>query len=355
KLVFPFSKYCVTGTPSVVAPELARAWREETVLDFRRSDVFSVGVCMYRMLRPDSGDIDNGTGLEGKGPSERIEGRFGQQAWPLPLFPENKGGCPYEVSQLCRGLLQADPALRQDASEGLSLASWFVSRLEGADKRGVEGVPAPTGNGAGSGSMGPTTPGCGTTEGKSGAGGSCGRGSVGGAYERLASMSNPERESVVAIPVDGHHNARVGGGGSPPARSTSANQECRGDRTPPPEGAGDRSRRERDAAGRAASDAGAAAAGRSVSDEARRLGEPDELVRSDRISHMRDFFASAAPEDLFEALDTKAWDVAAACADFDDSASGKGRGENGKPVEVASTPASRVTLWFDGVAEELKG
>lgn len=29
--------------------------------------VFSVGVCMYRMLRPDSVYIDNGTGLEGKG------------------------------------------------------------------------------------------------------------------------------------------------------------------------------------------------------------------------------------------------------------------------------------------------
>lgn len=38
-LVFPFSDYFVAGTPSCVAPELARAWRERTVLDFRRSDV----------------------------------------------------------------------------------------------------------------------------------------------------------------------------------------------------------------------------------------------------------------------------------------------------------------------------
>ena len=39
KLLLPFSKYCVTGTPSILAPELARAWREEKDLDFRRSDV----------------------------------------------------------------------------------------------------------------------------------------------------------------------------------------------------------------------------------------------------------------------------------------------------------------------------
>lgn len=38
-LVFPFNPYCVAGTPSCVAPELAQAWREKTVLDFRRSDV----------------------------------------------------------------------------------------------------------------------------------------------------------------------------------------------------------------------------------------------------------------------------------------------------------------------------
>lgn len=38
-LVFPFSDYFVAGTPSIVAPELARAWREKTELDFRRSDV----------------------------------------------------------------------------------------------------------------------------------------------------------------------------------------------------------------------------------------------------------------------------------------------------------------------------
>lgn len=39
RLLVPFSKYCVAGTPSIVAPELARAWREEKDLDFRRSDV----------------------------------------------------------------------------------------------------------------------------------------------------------------------------------------------------------------------------------------------------------------------------------------------------------------------------
>ncbi len=130
KLVFPYSNYLGTGAPAFVAPELARAWREKSVLDFRHSDVgpcvlllvwvaiaprvlcmyhiligvatfhekatesmnfdcssvsracsplfllacqvFSVGLCMYRMLRPDSVDIDNGTGLEGKGKFRRI-------------------------------------------------------------------------------------------------------------------------------------------------------------------------------------------------------------------------------------------------------------------------------------------
>lgn len=39
-----------------------------------------------------------------------------------------------QVSALCRGLLHADPSQRQEASEGRSLASWFVSRLEAADR-----------------------------------------------------------------------------------------------------------------------------------------------------------------------------------------------------------------------------
>lgn len=39
ELVFPFSDYFVAGTPKYVAPELAKAWQERTVLDFRRSDV----------------------------------------------------------------------------------------------------------------------------------------------------------------------------------------------------------------------------------------------------------------------------------------------------------------------------
>lgn len=84
---------------------------------------------------------------------------------------------------------------------------------------------------------------------------------------------------------------------------------------------------------------------------------------------MRDFFASAAPDDLFRALDTKGWDVAAACAVFDDGKSGEGGGlaggkstfslkgtcVPGKPEERASTQGPGLKLWFDGVAEELKG
>lgn len=80
---------------------------------------------------------------------------------------------------------------------------------------------------------------------------------------------------------------------------------------------------------------------------------------------MRDFFTSAAPDDLFRALDTKGWDVAAACAVFDDGTSGEGGGKSALDIERmcvpeeykqrASTQGSRLKLWFDGVAEELKG
>lgn len=53
-LVFPFSDYFVAGTPSCVAPELAQAWRERTVLDFRRSDVS----CLLLLLMHDNvGDL----------------------------------------------------------------------------------------------------------------------------------------------------------------------------------------------------------------------------------------------------------------------------------------------------------
>ena len=38
-LVFPFCEYFSAGTPSFLAPELDRAWRERGVMDFRRSDV----------------------------------------------------------------------------------------------------------------------------------------------------------------------------------------------------------------------------------------------------------------------------------------------------------------------------
>lgn len=77
---------------------------------------------------------------------------------------------------------------------------------------------------------------------------------------------------------------------------------------------------------------------------------------------MRDFFASAAPDDLFQALDSKGWDVAAACAVFDDGKSGEGGGAGGIPAfdpgqseERASTQGGPFKLLFDSVAEELKG
>lgn len=84
---------------------------------------------------------------------------------------------------------------------------------------------------------------------------------------------------------------------------------------------------------------------------------------------MRDFFASAAPEDLFQALDSKGWDVAAACAVFDDGKSGEGgslaAGKRASDLERTSMPGESeertsaqggpFKIWFDGVAEELKG
>lgn len=51
-LVFAFSEYFVAGTPSCVAPELATAWRERTVLDFRRSDVRRFAGYVSRQFRP---------------------------------------------------------------------------------------------------------------------------------------------------------------------------------------------------------------------------------------------------------------------------------------------------------------
>lgn len=83
---------------------------------------------------------------------------------------------------------------------------------------------------------------------------------------------------------------------------------------------------------------------------------------------MRDFFASAAPDDLFQSLDSKGWDVTEACAVFDDGKSGEvGWAAAGKPAldqrtcmpgdsgKRPSTQGGPFKLWFDGVTEELKG
>lgn len=102
---------------------------------------------------------------------------------------------------------------------------------------------------------------------------------------------------------------------------------------------------------------------------------------------MRDFFASAAPEDLYMALAAHDWDVPAACAAFIDNGDGRHNNHNNQRIDVeggsaaaaASTgsvgrlgwdrtrsslgasglqqpaPHSRFKLWFDGVADELKG
>lgn len=60
-----------------------------------------------------------------------------------------------QVSQLCRGLLQPDPSQRHEASDGQSIVSWFVSRLEPADRRDTNGSVAAASDGAVTSRVGP--------------------------------------------------------------------------------------------------------------------------------------------------------------------------------------------------------
>lgn len=58
------------------------------------TQVFSVGVCMYRMLRPDPVYIDNGTGLEGKGGlSTALFCRSSGRLFHCRVFPRNGFCC----------------------------------------------------------------------------------------------------------------------------------------------------------------------------------------------------------------------------------------------------------------------
>ncbi|CAM9286547.1 unnamed protein product [Ectocarpus sp. 12 AP-2014] len=359
KMVIPFSNYCVAGAPNILAPELARAWEEETPLNFTRSDVFSVGLCMYRMLRPDSVIIDNGTGLEVKDPYERTKGLTNQEAWPLPIFPENKGGCPFEVSQLCRGLLLADPYKRLAASEGQSIASNYVSRLEDADG---EGQDAKARSASASGSAGasrtryqfesPCVTGTGEIHGRE----TRADHAFARKHERLGFVKNPKSGHFAAVPPIKSHSAVDGMAPPPSPAGGPSNDGCRRDRMLLFRGAG-RINCERGGVEGATSNEDAAA-GRSSSEEKQLPREVDELVKSDRISQMREIFASAAPDNLFKALDTKDWDVAAACAVFDDSTSGDSRPKLGvarASVPGASSTESRSGLFFGGVAQELRG
>lgn len=89
--------------------------------------------------------------------------------------------------------------------------------------------------------------------------------------------------------------------------------------------------------------------------------------RSDRISHMRDIFPNASPEDLFEALDTRGWNVTQACAVFGGGICPGGACGGLPKVDLERTCApgdsmggnseqdSQFRLWFDSVAEELRG
>ncbi|CAB1100595.1 unnamed protein product [Ectocarpus sp. CCAP 1310/34] len=359
KMVIPFSNYCVAGAPNILAPELARAWEEETPLNFTRSDVFSVGLCMYRMLRPDSVIIDNGTGLEVKDPLEKTKGLTNQEAWPLPIFPENKGGCPFEVSQLCRGLLLADPCKRLAAFEGQSIASNYVSRLEDADGKGQDAMERSV---SASGSAGASRPryqfespratGTGEIHGRE----TRADNALARKHERLGFVENPKSGHFAAVPPIKSHSAVDGMAPPPSPAGGPSNDSCRRDRMLLFRGAG-RINCERGGAEGATSN-GAAAAGRSSSEERQLPREVDELVKSDRISQMREIFANAAPDNLFKALDTEDWDVAAACAVFGDSTSGDSRPK--LDVARASAPGASATesrsgLFFGGVAQELRG
>lgn len=235
---------------------------------------------------------------------------------PLFVLTTNPTALP-QVSQLCRGLLQADPAQRQDASEGLSLASWFVSRLEDAEKAGVKGVPAPSRSGVGSRSEGSTAAGCGTVDGKSGAAGNSGGSSVAGVHESRASLSDTKRDGLVVASVDRqreasragldttsphrHHTSETGGLAAAPTNghflpwcesrvavpaknphtTPAGAMPSPGPRSNPMLPLGDvRDRGAQEGGKTAHAASGGAAAGRgSVSEEERRLGEPDELVR----------------------------------------------------------------------------
>lgn len=100
---------------------------------------------------------------------------------------------------------------------------------------------------------------------------------------------------------------------------------------------------------------------------------------------MRDTFASAAPDDLYRVLAAHGWDVPTACEAFTENRDGRhnnqGMDSAGESTAVAiastrladrlawdrarssfrapggqqATPDSRFKLWFDGVADELKG
>lgn len=68
--------------------------------------------------------------------------------------------------------------------------------------------------------------------------------------------------------------------------------------------------------------------------------------RADRISHLRDFFAGATPEVLFQALDRSGWDVSAACEAFyvkcDDDDAKQNLGAEGARLPRISTFCSVI-------------
>lgn len=175
-----------------------------------------------------------------------------------------------QVLKLCRGLLQPDPSKRQTASEGHSLASWFVSRLETADEGDAkEPTAAVTGSdpaACDSHEKGPPIASCGAHYGKIRAASSAGGG------DACAASARSSSKDLEIAPVDRHQHTR--GRRTPPLPSggARANQECRRDQVlvlPPGDAGGDK----REEGG------GAAVGLASSSEEERRLGEPDELVR----------------------------------------------------------------------------
>lgn len=169
-----------------------------------------------------------------------------------------------QVAQLCRGLLQPDPVQRQGASEGQSIVSWFVSRLEAADRRDAKGSAAGATSQSSSRNTGPPVANCGEGDARMQPGSP-----RGGEEARCSSVGKRGREGSAIKPVDMT---------TPPLLSGVAQEICFRDNMVL---SGD-AKTDRSEGGTYSERAGFCldtAVRGARSEEERRLEEPDELVR----------------------------------------------------------------------------